>query len=170
MQRGAVGMRGGAAKRLRGVGVLDDAAAEEHGHLLADLCDHPEIVRDEEKRGAVARLHFGDEAQDLLLHGHVERGRRLVGDDELWLGGEGGGDQHALAHAARELMRIARQHPLRIGDVHLGEKIAARARAPWRGSEPEDRGQPVGHLPVDAAHRIEGGERILRDEARRSAR
>ena len=131
--------------------------------LLADFCDDSEIVRDEEKGGAVPRLHFGDEAQDLLLHGHVERGRRLVGDDELGLRGKGGGDQHPLPHAARELVRVARQHPIRIGDVHLGQKIA-RALARLGAGQAEDRGEPVGDLAVDAADRVEGGERVLRDE------
>ena len=40
------------------------------------------------RRRAVARLHLRDEPQDLLLHRHVERRRRLVRDDELRLAGK----------------------------------------------------------------------------------
>ena len=40
------------------------------------------------------------------MHGDVERSRRLVGNDQARIARKGHGDQHALAHAARQLMRI----------------------------------------------------------------
>ena len=45
-------------------------------------------------------------AQHVLLHHDVEGGGRLVGDDELRPADGGERDRHALAHAARELVRI----------------------------------------------------------------
>ena len=47
--------------------------------------------------------------EDLRLHGDVERGGRLVGDQQVGLIGERHRDHHALALAAGELVRIARQ-------------------------------------------------------------
>ena len=47
--------------------------------------------------------------EDLRLHGDVERGGRLVGDQQVGLVGERHRDHHALALAAGELMRIARE-------------------------------------------------------------
>ena len=44
--------------------------------------------------------------QDLRLDGDVERGGRLVGDDQLGIAREPDRDHHPLAHAARELVRI----------------------------------------------------------------
>ena len=47
-----------------------------------------------------------DELEDLLLDRHVERGRRLVGDEQLGLAGQRHRDHDALAHAAGELVRV----------------------------------------------------------------
>ena len=46
-------------------------------------------------------------AQDLRLDGHVERRRRLVGDEQARLAGERDGDHHALPLPAGQLVRIA---------------------------------------------------------------
>ena len=44
-----------------------------------------------------ALLKVAEEGEDLGLDGDVERGRRLVGEQELGLAGERHGDHHALA-------------------------------------------------------------------------
>ena len=51
-------------------------------------------------------LQRTDQPQNLFLHGDVERGGRLIGNDELRLQSERGGNEHALAHAAGKLVRI----------------------------------------------------------------
>ena len=51
-------------------------------------------------------LHF---VNDLRLGRDIERRRRLVGDDQVGLVEHRDGDGDALAHAARELMRIGAQ-------------------------------------------------------------
>ena len=51
-------------------------------------------------------LQLAQQVEDLRLNGHVERRGRLVGDQQLRLRRERHGDHHALAHAARELVRI----------------------------------------------------------------
>ena len=54
------------------------------------------------------------ERHDLGLGRHVERGRGLVGDEQLRVAGERRGERDALAHAARELERHSgRRHPRR---------------------------------------------------------
>ena len=45
-----------------------------------------------------------------LLHDDVERGGRLVGDDEFGPADGGERDRHALAHAAGQLVRIGVEH------------------------------------------------------------
>jgi hypothetical protein len=52
-------------------------------------------------------LQIGEEFQHLRAHRHVERRDRLVGDHEFRPAHHGAGDRHALALAARKLMRIA---------------------------------------------------------------
>ena len=108
-------------------------------------------------------LHVGDQRQDRRMHGDIERGGRLVGDDQARIGGKRQGDQHALAHAAGQLMRILRQQfadarqPCR--RQHGDRAVAARAAAAF--AEPR---QMLVELRADGAHRIERSHRRLRDE------
>ena len=70
-----------------------------------------------------------EDAQHFVLHRHVERGGRLVGDQQVGLGDQHHGDHHALAHAARELVRIEAVDQLRIADLH---RLEHRKRPPSR--------------------------------------
>ena len=63
------------------------------------------------------------ELQDLGLDRDVERGRRLVGDQQLRLAGEGHRDHHALAHAARHLVRVLLDPALRARDADQLERL-----------------------------------------------
>ena len=54
-------------------------------------------------------LQRHQQVQDLRLDGDVERGGRLVGDQQLRIAGDRHGDHDALAHAAGQLMREAVQ-------------------------------------------------------------
>ena len=60
---------------------------------------------EDERRAALGREPL-EELEDLRLDRHVEGRRRLVGDQQLRLQRERHRDHHALAHAARELMRV----------------------------------------------------------------
>ena len=51
-------------------------------------------------------LHLPEEVENLRLNRDVQCGRRLVGDDERRLAGDRHGDEHPLAHAARQLVRV----------------------------------------------------------------
>ena len=51
-------------------------------------------------------LEAADQIKHLRLNGDVERGGRLVGDQQLWIAGQRNGDHRALAHAAGKLVRI----------------------------------------------------------------
>ena len=63
-----------------------------------------------------------EELEDLRLDRDVERRRRLVGDHQLRLERERHGDHHALAHAARELVREVVEPRLGLRDAdHLEE-------------------------------------------------
>src|SRR5690606_42160180 len=68
-----------------------------------------EVVGNEQDRRAVLLLELGDEPQNLLLHGDVERRCRLVGDDQARLGREGRRDQHALTQD-RKRTRLNSSH------------------------------------------------------------
>ena len=70
--------------------------------------------------------------EDLRLHGDVERGGRLVGDQEIGLVGQRHGDHDALALAAGQLMRIAGEPRRRIGYADLRQHFERPRRAPRR--------------------------------------
>ena len=64
-----------------------------------------------------------EQVEDLRLDRHVERGGRLVEDQQLRLGRERARDQRALAHAAGELVRIGVRDRGRIDDADLVEQL-----------------------------------------------
>ena len=64
-----------------------------------------EVVCDEHERQAEAVRQPRQQLEDLRLHHHVERRRRLVGEQDRRVAGERHRDRCALAHAAGELVR-----------------------------------------------------------------
>jgi len=94
-----------------------------HHHVVGDLADQPEVVADEQHAHAVALAQPRDQLEHLALHRDVERGGRLVGDQQLRLVRDGHRDHHALLLAARELVRIGAQARPRLGNPHLGEQL-----------------------------------------------
>src|ERR1043166_3388672 len=64
-------------------------------------------MRDEKHRQIKPAAKIGEQLEDLRLDGDVERGRWLVGDEQLRPVDDGHGDDHALAHASGKLVRIA---------------------------------------------------------------
>ena len=90
-------------------------------------------MRDEDDRHAELGAQSLEQPHDLRLDRHVERGRRLVGDQKLGLGQERHGDHDALAHAAGELVRIVADPPLRVGDADRVQHLdGARPHLPPR--------------------------------------
>ena len=81
-------------------------------------------------------LQLADQVEDLRLRRDVERGRRLVGDQDARLGGERQRDHHALAQAARELEGVAVDALRRGAGCRPGAAARRRARAPraWTAS------------------------------------
>ena len=74
-------------------------------------------------------LQLAQQVEDLRLDRHVERGRRLVGDQQLRLAGQRHGDHHALAHAAGELVRIVVDAALAASGMPTQAEHLDRARS-----------------------------------------
>jgi hypothetical protein len=87
--------------------LLDHAPRAHHDDLVGQRPDDPQIVADEQIRQGVARLELAEQVDDLRLHRHVERGRRLVEHYEPRPEDHGAGDRDALALAAGELVGVA---------------------------------------------------------------
>ena len=115
-------------------------------------------------------LHLAQQVEDLRLHGDVERGRRLVGDDQRRLAGQRHRHHHALPHAARQLVRV-------VVDALSRDRRSARRRSSStaRSRASRRRGQAVhdqrlADLLADAHHRVERRHRFLEDQADAGAR
>ena len=77
----------------------------------------------------VSRLQRAHQVEDLRLDGDVERRGRLVGDQQPRLAGQRHRDHRALAHAARQLVRILVEALLGRRDAHLRAASSMRALA-----------------------------------------
>ena len=86
----------------------------------------------------------------------------LVGDQEIGLVGERDGDHHALALAARKLVRIGAEALLGLRQADLGQELddmgpRILARDAFVNLD------HLAHLLLDGVQRIERGERLLED-------
>ncbi len=139
---------------------LDQLAQAQDGDAVRDFCHHAEVVRDEQHPHAVARLQLLDQLQDLRLRGHVERGGRLVGDEQRGLQHQRHGDDDPLALAARELVRVGGDDALGVGQRHLAHDVED-LRAALGRSEPGMLQQHLVDLPAAGHDRVERGHRLL---------
>ncbi len=162
LQAARVGMPGLREQRPRRP-TLHHLAGVQHRHLVADLAGQPQVVGDEDQRGAGARLQFSDQSHDARLHRHVERGGRLVGHHQPRAAGEGERDQHPLAHAAGQLVRILGQQVGALAQMHRLEHRQRPVAPRPAGGKPQP-GQMLVELAADAAGRVERGQRLLRHE------
>ena len=160
-QRLGVGMQRLREQRAL-VGVFDDAAEIHHRDAVADVLDHREIVGDEQIGEPELALQVHQQIEHLRLDRDVERGHRLVADDQLRLQRERAGDADALALAAGELVRIVVH--LRRPQADLLEQLGDRACSP---RAPRGDAVHAQRLADDVARghaRIERGERVLEDD------
>jgi hypothetical protein len=119
-------------------------------------------VGDEHDRRVDLVLDPDQHLQDLGLHGHVERGGRLVGDEQVGLAGDRHGDHRPLAHAARELVGVHAGPLGGLGDADEVEHLDGGRE----GLAPAGAEVDAGHLadlPAHRVDRVQGGERVLED-------
>ena len=133
-----------------------------HDDALGALGGDAEVVGDEQHGRAVLAAQVVDEVEDAALHGDVERARRLVGDHELGLEGHGVGDEHPLAHAARELVRVLAGAQCRVVEADALEQLEHAVPDVAAVAPPVD-AERVGELHADRAHGVERRDRVLRD-------
>ncbi len=113
-----------------GVTGLRDLPGVHDRDPVGEVADQGQVVRDQHHGEAefVAQPH--QQLDDLGLHRHVERGGRLVGDQQPRAAGERHRDEHALALAAGQLVRVAAQGAL--GDRPTSSSSSAGVRVPPR--------------------------------------
>ena len=103
--------------------LFDDLPGVHDEDPCAQAGDHAHVVCDHDDRGPKLLIQVPQQLQDLRLHGNVECGRRLVGDQNRWGVGQSHRDHCALAHASAQLMRKILDTTLGSGDAHTFEQL-----------------------------------------------
>ena len=147
---------------------LDHLAVMHHHDLFGEIGDDAEIVGDQENRHVERVLQIAHQFQDLGLKRHVERRRRLVGDEERRPADERHGDHRPLAKPAGQFERIHLQRPFGLGKADepqglLDLPVDLGPAAPLMDA------QGLTELVADRMKRREGGHRLLEHHSDRPA-
>ena len=109
---------------------LDHLAVAQDQDAVGDLGHHGEVVADVEGGRAVVADRLPHRGQDLDLGGDVERGGRLVEDDEVGPAGQRHRHHRPLQLAARGLVRVAVAERVGIGQAQLAVEAGGDPLAP----------------------------------------
>ena len=93
-------------KTLPGRAVLDHAAGVHDRDPVAEVGQHRQVVADHQQPDVELGDQLLEHVEDLRLHHHVERRRRLVGHDQLRPAGQGHRDHHPLPLPAGDLVGV----------------------------------------------------------------
>ena len=158
-----VGMRGAREQRRRPAASSTMRPAYITTTRSRGLGDHAEVVGDQDDRRAELALQLAHQVEDLRLDRDVERGGRLVGDQQLagcrpapWRSSRAGACRPRAGAGTRRARRCGSGMP------HQVAASRPRARAP-RAGRAAGAAQRLGDLLADGEHRVERGHRLLED-------
>ncbi|MNH95957.1 hypothetical protein D3C73_486110 [compost metagenome] len=139
---------------------LDDLAEAHDGHPVGNRGDGCEIMADPDQRCTEFSDEFLHFCENFSLDRDVQRGRRLVADNQLGAMKQCDRDRHALAHAAGKLVREKVDLTLGVGDTNLRQCLYGPISCLCRADvlmcferEPD--------LRADAKHRVQRHHRVL---------
>ena len=165
----------GGQKRL-GIGVLGvgkdlgrrpglhNLAALHHADPVSDAPHDAQIMGDEQHRQPLGRLQLGQQVQDLRLHRHIQRRRRLIGNEQLRPIGQRHRDHHPLALPARQLVRIGGQPFFGIADADPQKKRQRPLPRRLTLQRLMQR-EAFANLPLNRVQGVQTGHRLLEDKA-----
>src|SRR5260370_914135 len=155
---------GGPLQHAPDIAEFDGLARIHHRDVIAEPPDDAEIVADEQEADALVASEARQQAQDLRLDRNVECSGRCIENQKRRIAGESRGDQRALLHPARQLVREGAGDFGGTIDPHLLQRdLGAAQRLGER--QPEMLHHRFGDLPADAQRRIERRERALQHRA-----
>jgi len=131
-----------------------------HRHAVADLSGHAQVVRDEQHGEVEFLAHVVEQFQDLRLHGDIQGGHGLVGDQQFGLHCQRARDADALPLPARELVGVTVDGP----GIESDECHQVLRAVPGLGLRQAEVHRPLGDRVADAAARIKRPIGILEDD------
>ena len=149
-------------EEIGGGGFFHEPPRLHDGDTVRERRDDAEIVRDEQQRHVEVAAKFGDERENFRLDRDVERGRRLIREQEPRPRHERERERHALAHAAGEFMRKLRKPSPGVRQVHAPSMRRASAAPPLRQAVRGHR--DFRELDANAPVRRQAAGRILEHE------
>ncbi|MET4314761.1 hypothetical protein ABIC01_007786 [Bradyrhizobium sp. RT4b] len=142
---------------------VDHPAVTHHDDTVGDAGDHREIVTDEQETRPLPDS-LRQDLEHLRLDGDVERGRRLVRDNEIGVSRDRRRDQRTLAQATGQLMRILQGTISGVGNADLAERLQRPIPDSACIGQNAMARNDLGNLLADRAQGIERDQSILHDE------
>ena len=105
-QRLGIGMQRVGVQRIA-VGQLHDLSQVHHRHTIADMAHHAQVVGDEDISQAQFFLQVFQQVDHLGLNGDIQRGNRLITNDQIRVQGQRARQPDALPLPAGKLVWIA---------------------------------------------------------------
>ena len=147
---------------LLDIASLDRLSRIHDADAVASLEDEAEIMRDIDHRRPEALRDVLDQLDHARFDGDIERGCRLIEQQELGIGQKRHRDDDPLLLAARQLMRIGVHDPLGIGKTNRFKQFRRALVGGFRRNSVMDH-RHFDELVLDQHRRIERGHRLLID-------
>src|SRR5437763_1232153 len=153
----------GLAKNIACIAVFDDLACIHHQDAARDFGKNRGIVTDKKKSRFIARLEALEKSENPGFDGRIERGRGLIGDNELRMARHRLRDRYALKFASAQLMRIGIELPRGVRKLNPFEK-GHRFRSAALARPGPMRAEDLGDLLAHGYHRTERDSWLLRNQ------
>ena len=137
---------------------LHDAAQIHDRDPVRQMAHQPQVVGNEQQRQAQAVLQFQQQVDDLRLHRHIQRGHRLIRNDQRRFHRQRSRDPYPLTLTAGKLVRAPRRRIVR--QMHEVEQPVH----PPRNLRPRDNvmhRQGFGQAGTHRHPRVQRAERVL---------
>jgi len=154
-------------RQFRRLAAFDDVAGSEHEDAIGDKPQHVEIAAGAEHGDAVIRPDAIEQDEELGLFDRIERGGRLIEDDEAGAAHQCAGQCQPLQLGRGKLARQVVEHIGRKADDPHGFDQAVGL---FVDQELLFDAQRLGERQADGKIRIEGGARIGEQQADAGAR
>src|SRR5690554_1785984 len=107
------------------IGGFNLPATLHHHYAVGIAAYQGEVMGNQQHRHTQLFLQRFEQLQDLLLHRDIQRCRRLIGDEQVWLIGQGHRDHHPLLLATGQLVRVAFKPALRLRNANQCQQLDA---------------------------------------------
>ncbi len=121
-----------------------------------------QVVTDQQQRHVQALLQLFEQQKNLALHGDVQRGGRLIGDQQFRLAGQCHGNHHSLTLPAGQLVRIGLEALLRLLNADQLQQLDD-ALLRFTATDATMQQQGLTDLSGHAVQRVQRRHRFLKD-------